>query len=212
MKKYKLNINFLSYWSIGTGREAGTYADSTTIKDYDGFPYVPGKAIKGIYKDAFRIALSNGWFNKIADDKQALENILFGVEGSSLENSLNTNELDTEGALKFSNAQIDADVKQKILEDDNCKKIQDEFFRVIQNTMINDNGVAKHQSLRSTEVCVPISLNAEVELDDKVLHLSVEKLITLSNLLNNVCALVSEIGNKRRRGFGLCKLIFKEQK
>src|SRR5574344_2192999 len=184
MKKYKLNINFLSYWSIGTGREAGTYADSTTIKDYDGFPYVPGKAIKGIYKDAFRIALSNGWFNKIADDKQALENLLFGVEGSSLENSLNTNELDTEGALKFSNAQIDADVKQKILEDDNCKKIQDEFFRVIQNTMIND----------------------------KVLHLSVEKLITLSNLLNNVCALVSEIGNKRRRGFGLCKLILKEQK
>lgn len=207
MKKYKLSINFQDYWSIGTGREAGTYADSLTIRDNDGFPYVPGKTIKGIYKDAFRIAMNNGWFKKVTEDGKSLQSLLFGVEGSSTENSsaIIESELTTEGALKFSNAQIDLAVRNQILADEiNCKKLQANFFRVLQSTMIGENGVAKHQSLHSSEVCIPISLNASVELDESSLGIFKDKLQTLENQLKNVCILVSEIGNKRRRGFGRC--------
>ena len=50
LKKYDLSVNFLGYWFIGTGSESGAYSDLLTLKDPLGFPYVPGKSLKGIFR------------------------------------------------------------------------------------------------------------------------------------------------------------------
>ena len=60
---YRLTISFLSYWFVSTGNEQGAYADQLALKDSEGFPYIPGKTIKGVFREAFRLAGNSGWFS-----------------------------------------------------------------------------------------------------------------------------------------------------
>lgn len=45
-------ITFHTYWHCGSGLASGADADLLVIKDKDGLPYVPGKTIKGLIKEA----------------------------------------------------------------------------------------------------------------------------------------------------------------
>lgn len=47
--KYK--ITFLDFWHCGSGLSGGAKCDNTCIKDAEGFPYIPGKTIKGVLRD-----------------------------------------------------------------------------------------------------------------------------------------------------------------
>lgn len=41
-------IKFFDYWHIGSGQSAGDLYDSMVLKDELGFPYLPGKTLKGL--------------------------------------------------------------------------------------------------------------------------------------------------------------------
>ena len=45
-------IEFFSYWHCGSGLSAGADVDSLVIKDAKGMPFVPGKTIKGLIREA----------------------------------------------------------------------------------------------------------------------------------------------------------------
>ena len=45
-------IEFFSNWHCGSGLAAGADVDALVIKDKDGLPYVPGRTIKGLLRDA----------------------------------------------------------------------------------------------------------------------------------------------------------------
>lgn len=47
--KYK--IAFLDYWHLSSGLSGGAKYDSSVVKDSLGFPYVPGKTIKGLLRE-----------------------------------------------------------------------------------------------------------------------------------------------------------------
>ena len=51
-KKIEYTITFLSDWHAGSGLSSGAEADAVVIKDSNNLPYLPGKTIKGLVKDA----------------------------------------------------------------------------------------------------------------------------------------------------------------
>ena len=52
MKEIKYYLQFVSYWSCGSGLDAGVESDVLPIKDAEGLPFVPGKTIKGVLREA----------------------------------------------------------------------------------------------------------------------------------------------------------------
>lgn len=45
-------IQFYSPWHCGSGLSAGADVDELVIKDKNGMPFVPGKTIKGLMREA----------------------------------------------------------------------------------------------------------------------------------------------------------------
>ena len=52
MKRLTLTFTLLSYWHAGTGAGRGGDADAVVQRDDDGLPYLPGKSVKGLIRDA----------------------------------------------------------------------------------------------------------------------------------------------------------------
>lgn len=48
--RYK--IEFYTYWHCGSGLSAGADVDLLAIKDEEGFPFIPGKTVKGLIREA----------------------------------------------------------------------------------------------------------------------------------------------------------------
>lgn len=52
MKDLTIKIEFFSPWHCGSGLSAGADVDSLVIKDINGLPFIPGKTIKGLIREA----------------------------------------------------------------------------------------------------------------------------------------------------------------
>ena len=52
MSTIKYEIEFFSNWHCGSGLAAGADVDALVIKDNNGLPYVPGRTLKGLLRDA----------------------------------------------------------------------------------------------------------------------------------------------------------------
>ena len=52
MKNIIYEIEFYSNWHCGSGLAAGADVDVLVIKDVNGMPYVPGRTIKGLLREA----------------------------------------------------------------------------------------------------------------------------------------------------------------
>lgn len=207
MTCFNVNISFKGYWCVGTGKEAGAYADALVIKDKDGLPYVPGTTFKGILRDAFEYAAVNGWLGTPNDAKRLLDYI-FGKEGTNFKNVDYSNlkgaddEITAQGVLSFTNIELSEERKQFFRAYPNYK---DCLYKIVHNVAL-ENHVAKRSSLRAVEVCVPMDLVGALHIDTKKLTeefpiLTEEDFL---DLLNAVMAFISEIGGKRRRGMGSC--------
>ena len=51
-KRRRLKLTFESDWHIGTGAGIPGSVDRQVLRDGDGLPYVPGKTLTGILRDA----------------------------------------------------------------------------------------------------------------------------------------------------------------
>lgn len=128
-------VIFHSYWHIGSGLSGGRNLDAVVLKDINNMPYIPGKTIKGLLRDAAEsikeISEDDKWDNFI--------NSFFGMEGEVNE---------TKGFIS------DACVAQKTYE-----KIKDKIplYRTLSSTAM-DKGVALDNSLRTIEVTIPLTL------------------------------------------------------
>ncbi len=125
-------IAFHSYWHCGSGLAAGADTDALVIKDQDGLPFIPGKTMKGLVRQAVE---------EISDD---LNSAVFGQPGGEV------------SPLFFTNATLAEAGKIK----DNYLK--DYLFDALSNTAIDEEGIAKEGSLRRTEVVVPCTLHGSI--------------------------------------------------
>ena len=137
--KYK--ITFHTDWHCGSGLAAGADVDALVVKDKDGLPFVPGKTIKGLVREAM-VEMGN------ADE--ALFVKTFG--------RFDDKDKKDKGEAFFKNAELPETEKSAII----TNKVSKFLYRSIASTAIDENGVAKEHSLRKMEVVVPCELEGEI--------------------------------------------------
>lgn len=134
-------IVFFSDWHCGSGLAAGADADALVIKDQNGLPYIPGKTMKGLIREAAETLLSlKGQVNK---DILSIFGDSNGIKGNSF----------------FSNAEMPDDIKPIIV----SQHLSQYLFRTIPFTAIGEDGIALRHSLRKIEVTVPCALLGQIK-------------------------------------------------
>lgn len=140
MRTIKYEIEFFSNWHCGSGLAAGADLDALVIKDKDGLPYIPGRTIKGLLREAA---------STLIDDLKTIS-LAFGISGD--EDNHNA------GTSFFSNAVLPHAERKYIME----QNLQPYLFETFASTKIDENGIAQDHSLRKIETVVPCKLDGEI--------------------------------------------------
>ena len=140
MNTIKYEIEFFSHWHCGSGLAAGADVDALVIKDEDGLPYVPGRTVKGLLRDAA---------TDLGSDLSVI-NQIFGVSGDKENHEV--------GASFVGNAVLPAAERAYIKE----QNLQAYLFQSFSSTKIDEDGIAKDHSLRKIETVVPCKLEGEI--------------------------------------------------
>jgi CRISPR/Cas system CSM-associated protein Csm3 (group 7 of RAMP superfamily) len=176
MATLKYKIQFFSDWHCGSGLAAGADVDALVIKDDEGFPFIPGKTIKGLVREAIETIGS-------ADENQIKNS--FGFFKDDKEEMV-------KGQMFFENAELDKNLKATI---DNQKTTKF-LYRSISSTAIEENGIAKDNSLRRVEVVVPCELEGKIyDVPD-----------TIQDELIKALKFIKRMGVSRNRGLGRCQI------
>ena len=182
-------IEFYSYWHAGAGLSAGTYADMIVNKTRDGFPYLPGRTIKGLLREAAEN------IHTLSGDlvSQSFINDVFGFR---TELGFVSQEETPAATCFFSNAHLSPALERQLQQD----KDQNYLYQVLSSTQLDENGVAKDKSLRQLEVSIPLILYATIEdfpeEDGKSNY---------REQLGYCMQWVKQLGLNRSRGLGRCK-------
>ncbi len=148
MDTVKYEIEFFSNWHCGSGLAAGADVDALVIKDQNGLPYVPGRTLKGLLREA----AANLQFDPKAIDT------LFGVSGDKDNHQA--------GSLFFGNATLPSSEQQYIID----KELTPYLYQTFASTRIDENGIAQDNTLRKIETVVPCKLEGEIlhaSMDDE---------------------------------------------
>ncbi|RME88020.1 MAG: hypothetical protein D6767_10905 [Candidatus Hydrogenedentota bacterium] len=193
MKRLTVEWNFLSYWHISSGESFGSTLDLVTRKDELGFPVLPGKTIKGLFREAFHLMVDAGHI------EQEKVNDIFGTaDNLTLEEETTGNT----GLAVFESAKIDQSIAAELVQllqktDAFQREVVrqawvEHFYRQISSTAIDSNtGIARPHTLRRIEVAIPMRLYSfilspnEAEAD-----------------FRQAAKLLRHVGLGRRRGLG----------
>jgi CRISPR/Cas system CSM-associated protein Csm3 (group 7 of RAMP superfamily) len=187
-EKINFTITFLSDWHAGSGLGSGADADAVVIKDRDNLPYVPGKTIKGLLKDAL-LDIKEVQPKRISKDfiDKHFGDVVKDENGKVLKT--------IPGCLFFSNAVLPVEERNEAM-----GAVSQFLYRNIASTSIdNTSGVAKKSSLRTMEVCIPLSIEGYIAGIDK------DVIPTLEMGLK----MVRHLGANRNRGLGRCTIEIK---
>jgi len=203
-----INIEFTHFWHCGSGRSGGKKVDAMVEKDMLDLPFVPGKTLKGILREAVRQAEGFNQFQSFIDNQQnTLEDILFGSREQSRDQQFS-------GILAVSDARL-SQAECSYLKT-NPEKIS-LLYRDLSRTAIdNKTGTAIDGSLRAQEVTIPMTLTAELDImlipvRDSNLSEMREKITTnLIEIISLSLPYVDGIGALRQRGLGRCILTLEE--
>lgn len=181
MKNINYKIQFFSEWHCGSGLAAGADVDALVIKDKNSLPYIPGKTIKGLVREAVEDILS---FKEKKEEKEAVFRRSFGYS-ENIEKEIK------QGCSFFTNATLSKDLQIKIID----KKITKYLFRARSSTAIDNNGIACAHSLRRLQTTVPCELEGEIlDVPDELIE-DIE-----AGLLY-----IKRLGYNRNRGLGRCQ-------
>ncbi|WP_288801211.1 RAMP superfamily CRISPR-associated protein [uncultured Fibrobacter sp.] len=181
----KYTITFYSGWHCGSGLSAGADVDLLVIKNKDGLPFVPGKTMKGLFREAVEL---------YAELKQNVTaesvNNVFGM--------FNDKDCYTKGVAFFTNAELCEKESAAIV----ANSVQSLMYRRLTATAIGENGVAVDHSLRRIEVAIPCELlGSIIDLPDD-----------FANVIIQSAGLIKRLGSWRNRGLGRCAITFQEDK
>ena len=208
--KFKLRLDIKSYWHPGTGKGSGSHVDAVVERDIDKCPFIAGRMLKGLLRDAVFRSAHWGILHMIngikADD---LVEILFGTNAYE---SLRPREDTLPGLIRLGDAALPYRIRQWLGTAD--RKYRRELFRDIYQTAIND-GVARSKSLRGQQVVVPLKLTARMEITapknganplvEQVYHHGKE-------IITTILPLVHAVGAYRTRGLGRVQVTLEELK
>lgn len=185
MNDLTYKIEFYDYWSTASGLSGGALADSLCLKDKNGLPYVPGKTIKGLFREAAKTLMD-------LNHSDITKTFIFDVFG---EPERAADEENGEEKLKsaisfFSNAVFNVETSQAI-----TRELAPHLFEQITTTALEPTGLAKNHSLRRSEYSLPCTLYGEI-LDAAY----------YKDALSTCAAFIKRLGLNRHRGYGRCKI------
>ena len=122
MKDLKYTITFFSNWHCGSGQAAGSDVDELVVKNRDGLPYVPGRTIKGLLRDAADMLVK---YDRV---EQGKIDYLFGHDDEHGKHG----ELTTLGQLFFSDAELPTEESETI----NAQELGKYLYPKFRNTII----------------------------------------------------------------------------
>jgi CRISPR/Cas system CSM-associated protein Csm3 (group 7 of RAMP superfamily) len=194
MLKTTMILKMQGYWAVGSGKGGGNEVDNRIDRDSDGLPYVPGKMLKGLIKDAC-VRLYNA-----GNENYSFVKEIFGSSEKS--NGLNRTKTSS-GKIYISDARLSSMLRSALAKEDNATA-KNNLTRNIYSTAIdNISGTAKKASLRGYEVAVPMELYATIECDCAKEILDFIKLAATK--------LVYAVGSHKTRGLGEVVIEFKDE-
>ena len=207
-----LKFSLSSFWRVSSGAGAEAQADSVVVRDAHGLPIIPGRAIKGLLRDAMNLATLSGavsdhrlqrWFGSPLPGQSPGEKP--PGDGDEQELRLEQGRFSTEeGALWFGSAKLPKKWTAWVpSQGEEAKRVVDSLFTLVSSTAIDGKGVAREHSLRVNEVAVPMDLRAEIHGPDDDLAW-VEDIRTSLPLLR-------ALGSRRNRGFGRVDVTLEEK-
>ncbi len=184
MTDINYTITFFSDWNCGSGLSAGPESDSLVKKNRDGLPYVPGKTIKGLLKDAAR---------ELFEEDTGFIESCFG-------NKAETRNESADYEFFYSNSEFTSGLTTYFKSNPMEK---DKLFRTVPSTSIDENtGVAKNKSLRTMEVVIPLTLTGFISnIPDGY-----------EEKMKDCLKMIKRLGTKRNRGLGRCRFDVFDQK
>ena len=183
-------IEFFSNWHCGSGLAAGADVDALVVKDANGLPYVPGRTLKGLLREA---AYELNQYAR--EDHSSFLDDIFGISGDQ---PITESNAARTGSAFFGNATL-AEGKAIV-----TNRLVSYLFQTFASTAIDENsGIAKDNSLRKTETVVPCILKGDIRNVP-------EQGVTL---LEKAMQMVKRMGTGRNRGYGRCciSIITKEE-
>lgn len=134
MNDLHYKVEFFSSWHCGSGLDGGDDADSIPLVDRDGLPFIPGRTLKGLVREAAEVLYAN--------DASDFITRVFGNEGSE------------QGSASWSNACIADEQRQRIIQEKLASAVRTARYFV----SLDEKGQAKDHCLRRAEFVVPMTL------------------------------------------------------
>lgn len=183
--RYK--VRFYGFWHCGSGLAAGADVDALVVKDGRGLPFIPGRTMKGLLKEAAEdiLFLENKW-------EQLRDGFVKTFGNAADRNYLTEGEMMCEGCAFFSNAELVKETGESVV----GEGLAEELYVQLASTAIGDDGVAKENSLRQMEAVIPM------ELEGCILSVPEE----MGEVLTKAARMVKRIGLNRSRGLGRCDI------
>ena len=180
-------ISFFDFWHVGSGLAGSTYADNLVNKNANELPFIPGKTLKGLLREAAET------LNQL-DASLVTTAFIKTVFGTKPEKDSDSNDT-TEGKCFFANASLSKNLADALNHKDNYAQ-KAALYQVLSSTRIDENGQAEDGSLRQLEVTIPLQLYASIE------NLPTEYAAQFKHCLDYV----KQLGLNRNRGLGRCQL------
>lgn len=177
-----IQIELFSYWHAGSGTGQGSNLDAVIIKDSAGLPYLPGRTLKGLLREGLQTCEDAGHIAAKTTER------LCGRPGDL--------DASAPGLLFVSNARLPEEERIWLASEDGATHRAALYDRFA-STKLTDEGIAENKTLRTVELCVPLTLTAEVQLD--------EANSDDWEALQKACSLIRCLGSHRNRGLGRCQ-------
>jgi CRISPR/Cas system CSM-associated protein Csm3 (group 7 of RAMP superfamily) len=184
-----ITIKLLGYWHAGSGLGQGGRAHAIVLRDAEELPYLPGRTVKGLLREGVLVCEELG---------RADEGVTQRLFGQHNPNEDDRDSVQAGGQLFFSNAVLDENMRKWLSE--GGAELRQQLFDVLASTALAD-GVADTDTLRVTEVTLPMTLTATVSGPDD---------LDWQNALRKGASLVRALGSHRHRGLGRCEIMVGE--
>ena len=190
---------------MGSGQGSGSHLDALVEKDNNGLPFIGGKMLKGLLRDAInRLEQWQLLDNFKKTDQLTITESLFGSAGFSQDkkgNSVPRNKT-IQGLVRVNDATLIEDLQQWLAHPE--QKLQrQQLFTEMYTTAINEKGTAKNKSLRGKQVTIPLTLEVELE------WLGKEENTQWQAIIAEGLPLIRAVGSQRSRGYGRAQFSIK---
>lgn len=163
-----LYFDLHSFWHPGTGRGDGALADAAVHRTAEGLPFLPGRTVKGLMREAVDLAVAA----RLLSDEAAVA--LFGSSLPPVTPDDRVGRLEEaryrteEGRMRFSSACLGKTAgAQDAWRDWAAARehapARDEVYTRFASTRIGQDGLAEDATLRAIELVVPVPLYAFVD-------------------------------------------------